>query len=139
MLERALVAHPRPDHRHTLQHCQMPDPALFRRIKALGICCNLFANHIYYWGEEHIAQHDGPVAGGPHGRLRHARCAWASPSPSTPTRPSRRWRRCSRAWCAVMRLTATGRVLGEGERIPVAHALARDHAGRGLHAEAGRR
>jgi len=27
MLERAITAHPRPDHRHTLQHCQMPDLA----------------------------------------------------------------------------------------------------------------
>ena len=44
-IEAAQTAMPRPDHRHTLQHCQMADAALFRRMKALGVCVNLFANH----------------------------------------------------------------------------------------------
>ena len=122
MLERALTAHPRPDHRHTLQHCQMPDPALFRRIKALGLCCNLFANHIYYWGEEHVAQTMGLARA-----ARMDACGTAlrlgipfaihSDAPVTPLAP------LFTAWCAVMRETAAGRVLGEGERIPVADAL----------------
>jgi predicted amidohydrolase YtcJ len=122
MFERALTAHPRPDHRHTLQHCQMPDPALFRRIKALGLCCNLFANHIYYWGEEHIAQTMGLARA-----ARMDACgtvlrmgipfAIHSDAPVTPLGP------LFTAWCAVMRLTAAGRVLGAGERIPVADAL----------------
>ena len=122
MLERALTAHPRPDHRHTLQHCQMPDPALFRRIKALGLCVNLFANHIWYWGEEHIAQTMGLSRA-----ARMDACGTVlrmgipfgihSDAPVTPLAP------LFTAWCAVMRLTAKGRVLGEGERIPVADAL----------------
>ncbi len=122
MLERALTAHPRPDHRHTLHHCQMPDPALFRRIKALGLCCNLFANHIWYWGEEHIAETMGLSRA-----ARMDACGTAlrlgipfgihSDAPVTPLAP------LFTAWCAVMRLTAKGRVLGEGERIPVADAL----------------
>jgi hypothetical protein len=122
MLERVLTAHPRPDHRHTLQHCQMPDPALFRRIKALGLCCNLFANHIYYWGEEHVAQTMGLSRA-----ERMDACGTAlrlgvplaihSDAPITPLAP------LFTAWCAVMRLTAKGRVLGEGECITVAQAL----------------
>jgi len=122
MLERALGAHPRPDHRHTLQHCQMPDPALFRRIKALGLCCNLFANHIYYWGEAHVAQTMGLARA-----MRMDACGTAlrmgipfaihSDAPVTPLAP------LFTAWCAVMRQTAAGRVLGEGERIPVGEAL----------------
>jgi len=122
MLEHALTAHPRPDHRHTLQHCQMPDPALFRRIKALGLCCNLFANHIYYWGEAHVAQTMGLARA-----MRMDACGTAlrmgipfaihSDAPVTPLAP------LFTAWCAVMRQTAAGRVLGEGERIPVADAL----------------
>ncbi|HZV11321.1 MAG TPA: amidohydrolase family protein, partial [Novosphingobium sp.] len=40
----ALARTPRFDHRHTLQHCQMADAAQFRRMKALGLACNLFAN-----------------------------------------------------------------------------------------------
>jgi hypothetical protein len=122
MLERALGAHPRPDHRHTLQHCQMSDPALFRRIKALGLCCNLFANHIYYWGEAHVAQTMGLARA-----MRMDACGTAlrmgipfaihSDAPVTPLAP------LFTAWCAVMRQTAAGRVLGEGERIPVGEAL----------------
>ena len=122
MLERALTADPRPDHRHTLQHCQMPDPALFRRIKALGLCCNLFANHLYYWGDEHVAQTMGLARAS-----RMDACGTAlrlgipfaihSDAPVTPLSP------LFTAWCAVMRQTASGRVLGEGERIPVADAL----------------
>lgn len=122
MLERALTAHPRPDHRHTLQHCQMPDPALFRRIKALDLCCNLFANHIFYWGEEHIAQTMGLSRA-----QRMDACATAmrlgipfsihSDAPVTPLDP------LFTAWCAVNRQTAKGRVLGAGECIPVADAL----------------
>ena len=56
---RALARHPRPDHRHTLQHCQMADAAQFRRMASLGLCANLFANHIY-WGDAHYAQTMGP-------------------------------------------------------------------------------
>lgn len=122
MLERALIAHPRPDHRHTLQHCQMPDRALFRRIAALGLCVNLFANHIFYWGDEHVAQTMGLSRA-----MRMDACGSAlelgiplaihSDAPITPLAP------LFTAWCAVMRQTASGRILGEGERIPVAAAL----------------
>jgi hypothetical protein len=122
MLERALTAHPRPDHRHTLQHCQMPDQALYRRISALGLCCNIFANHIYYWGEAHIAETMGLSRA-----MRMDGCgtvlrnniplAIHSDAPITPLDP------LFTAWCAVMRQTATGRVLGEAECITVAEAL----------------
>ena len=122
MLERAISAYPRPDHRHTLQHCQMPDQALYRRIAALGLCCNLFANHIYYWGEAHIAETIG---------LARAQsmdaCATVlrnkiplgihSDAPITPLDP------LFTAWCAVMRETSTGRILGADERISVEQAL----------------
>lgn len=122
MLERALIAHPRPDHRHTLQHCQMPDQALYRRIRNLGLCCNIFANHIYYWGEAHVRETMGLARA-----KRMDACGTAlrlgipfaihSDAPITPLDP------LFTAWCAVMRQTATGRILGEDERIPVAAAL----------------
>lgn len=122
MLDRAISAYPRRDHRHTLQHCQMPDQALYRRIAALGLCCNIFANHIYYWGEAHIAETLG---------LTRAQsmdaCATVlrnniplgihSDAPITPLDP------LFTAWCAVMRETSTGRVLGAHERISVEQAL----------------
>ena len=49
-LESVLAEYPRWDHRHTLQHCQMADAAQFRRMARLGMCANLFANHLYFWG-----------------------------------------------------------------------------------------
>jgi len=122
MIGRALQEAPRGDHRHTLQHCQMPDEALFRRMKALGICCNIFANHIFYWGDAHLALTMGPTRA-----ARMDACGTAlrlgvpfaihSDAPVTPLGP------LFTAWCAVNRRTASGVVLGEHERIPVADAL----------------
>ncbi|WP_416899218.1 MAG: amidohydrolase [Minwuia sp.] len=121
-VEAAQDGNPRRDHRHTLQHCQMASPAQFRRMKALGMCCNLFANHIYYWGEEHRAYTMGPDRA-----ERMDACGTAlregvpfaihSDAPVTPLGP------LFTAWCAVNRLTRTGRVLGPEERISVDAAL----------------
>jgi hypothetical protein len=121
-LERALARHPRADHRHTLQHCQMADAAQFRRMRALGLCVNLFCNHIYYWGDVHRRVTMGPDRAE---RMDAAGTALAlgvpfamhSDAPITPIGP------LFTAWCAVNRRTASGRVLGEGERIGVDDAL----------------
>lgn len=121
-LEAALTANPRADHRHTLQHCQMADESQFRRMKALGLCVNLFANHIYYWGDQHR-----DITMGPDRAARMDACATAerlgvpfaihSDAPVTPLAP------LFTAWCAVNRLTASGAVLGAAERISVDSAL----------------
>jgi predicted amidohydrolase YtcJ len=113
---------PRPDHRFTLQHCQLANAAQFRRIKALGMCVNLFPNHHFYWGEQHYSTTVGPERA-----MRMNACATAlatgvpmaihSDAPVTPLGP------LFTAWCAVNRLTANGRVLGEHECISVADAL----------------
>jgi predicted amidohydrolase YtcJ len=122
MIGRVLEAHPRPDHRHTLQHCQMADAAIFRRMAAQGMCVNLFANHLYYWGEQHAALTMGPTrARGLDAcatALREGvRLAIHSDAPVTPLGP------LFTAWCAVNRISARGRVLGPDERISVAEAL----------------
>lgn len=121
-IEAALAAHPRADHRHTLQHCQMADAAQFRRMARLGICVNLFANHLYYWGDAHYTQTMGPDRA-----CRMDACGTAlasgvpfaihSDAPVTPLGP------LFTAWCAVNRVTSSGRVLGESERISIADAL----------------
>jgi predicted amidohydrolase YtcJ len=121
-IEAAQLAHFRPDHRHTLQHCQMADASQFRRMAKLGICANLFANHIYYWGDQHAA-----ITMGPDRAARLDACATAlrcgvplaihSDAPVTPLGP------LFTAWCATNRLTASGEVLGPEERIDVAAAL----------------
>jgi predicted amidohydrolase YtcJ len=121
-IEDALRRHPAPDHRFTLQHAQLADAAQFRRMKSLGLCVNLFPNHHYYWGDQHHA-----VTVGPERAERMNACATAlatgvpmaihSDAPVTPLGP------LFTAWCAVNRRTASGRVLGERERISVADAL----------------
>ncbi len=42
-----------PDHRHTVQHCQLTTPEQYERMAAIGVNANLFTNHIYFWGDQH--------------------------------------------------------------------------------------
>ena len=121
-IEAAQEAHYRPDHRHTLQHCQMADASQFRRMRKLGVCANLFANHVHYWGDQHAA-----ITMGPDRARRMDACATAlredvalaiqSDAPVTPMAP------LFTAWCAVNRLTESGAVLGPDERISVEAAM----------------
>jgi predicted amidohydrolase YtcJ len=120
--DKALCEYPRRDHRHTLQHCQLADQAQYRRMRALGLCVNLFANHLYYFGDKHFETTVGPQRA----QAMNA-CATAlregvplaihSDSPVTPLAP------LTTAWCAANRLTETGRVLGPSERISAEEAL----------------
>jgi hypothetical protein len=112
-----------PDHRTTLQHCQLVTADQLRRAAALGAAVNLFANHLWYWGDEH---HDVTV--GPDRAHRIDPCASVlraglplalhSDASVTPIG------QLHTMWCAVNRLTPSGRVLGPNERIGVAEALA---------------
>jgi predicted amidohydrolase YtcJ len=121
-MEPALMEVPSPDHRFALQHCQLADAAQFRRMNKLGMCVNLFANHHFYWGDEHYR-----LTVGPERALRMNACRTAldsgvpmsihSDAPITPLGP------LFTAWCAVNRLTASGRTQGEYEKISVSEAL----------------
>ena len=121
-LEAVLRTQPGPDHRFILQHCQLADAAQFRRMKALGMGVNLFANHHFYWGDQHR-----DITVGPERAERMNACRSAldtgvpfaihSDAPITPLAP------LFTAWCAVNRLTASGRVLGANQRIGVMDAL----------------
>lgn len=121
-IEEALRLHPSPDHRFTLQHCQLADAAQFRRMKALDMCVNLFPNHHFYWGDQHYAMTVGPERA-----ERMNACATAlrsgvpmaihSDAPVTPLGP------LFTAWCACNRQTASGRTLGKHECINVDDAL----------------
>jgi predicted amidohydrolase YtcJ len=120
--EAALREYPVAEHRFTIQHGQMLNRAQFKRMKGLGLCANLFANHHYYWGDAHYS-----VTMGPERALRSNACATAlaegvplaihSDAPVTPLGP------LFTAWCAVNRLTSSGRVQGEAEKISVSDAL----------------
>lgn len=121
-LEAILVDHPRPDHRHTVQHCQLTTPAQYRRLAAVGADVNIFSNHLWFWGDQH---RDLTV-----GRDRASRmdaCATAaregirfsihSDASITPLG------HLHTMWCAVNRVTVSGDVLGPDERIPAELAL----------------
>jgi hypothetical protein len=121
-LEQAKIKQDRPDLLHVLQHCQMADRAQFRKMKRLGVAANLFSNHIYYFGDKHYE-----LTIGPDRALRMDACQSAldygvtlaihSDAPVTPMAP------LFTAWCAVNRLTESGKQLGEYEKISVADAL----------------
>ncbi len=121
-VETVLERHPRWDHRHTVQHCQLTTKAQYKRMSALGMCANIFANHLFYWGDQH---RDFTV--GPERARGMDACGTAlregvsfsihSDAPVTPLG------HLHTMWCAVNRVTASGDVLGEEEKISVHDAL----------------
>jgi predicted amidohydrolase YtcJ len=86
------------------------------------MCANIFTNHLWYWGDAH---HDLTV--GPERARRMEACATAeregvpfsihSDASVTPLG------HLHTMWCAVNRVTPSGRVLGEAERISAESAL----------------
>lgn len=121
-LEAVLKIHPSFDHRFTLQHCQLASTAQFRKMSKLGMCVNLFANHHYYWGDEHYRLTVGPERAERMNACRTAldanvNMAIHSDAPITPLAP------LFTAWCAVNRLTVSERVQGEHEKISIEEAM----------------
>ena len=121
-LEAAMRKHPWTGHRHVLQHCQMMGRDMYTRAADMGVCCNIFANHIWYFGDQHVSSTIGEDRA-----LRMDGCRSAidagvniaihSDAPVTPMGP------LFTAWCAVNRQTMSGRTLGEAQCIDVAEAL----------------
>ena len=110
------------DHRHTVQHCQLATSAQFRRMARLGVCANIFANHLWFWGDQHYASTVGPERANrlepcATAKREGVRFAIHSDAPVTPLG------QLHTVWCAVNRTTPTGRVLGEHEKIGVYDAL----------------
>ena len=91
-------------------------------MRALGMHVNLFANHHFYWGDQHRDVTVGPERAERMNACRSALDAGVpfavhSDAPITPIGP------LFTAWCAVNRRTASGRVLGQAQRIGVQQAL----------------
>ncbi len=121
--EQAMLSNPNPDLRHTLEHAQLSGIDQFKRMKALGLTVNLFANHVHYFGDIHWTSSLGPDRAR---RMDACADAWRvfdgefavhSDAPVTPLNPLKT------AWCAVNRITAGGRQLGVSQKISVAQAL----------------
>ncbi len=113
---------PADDHRTTVQHSQLTRDDQYRRIAELGMCANLFSNHVWFWGDQHVGVTVGPqrAAG-----MNAAKTVLElgiplsihSDAPVTPLGS------LHVAWCATNRRTADGEVLGETERLTVTEAL----------------
>lgn len=121
-IEAALKTHFNPEHRTTIQHCQMADAAQFERMAKLGACANLFSNHLYYFGDIHREVTVGPQRAEHMNAARTAlslgvKLAVHSDAPVTPMGPLH----C--AWAAVVRETAKGQSMGDAQRLCVAEAL----------------
>ena len=121
-IEAAGRKHPWPSARHVLQHCQMMGRDQFRKCADMGICTNIFSNHIWYFGDQHAELTIGEERAMRMDAARSAldegvRVALHSDAPVTPMGP------LFTAWCAVARETMRGRVLGEAQRITTEEAL----------------
>jgi len=120
--EAALKTHPRANHRFTIQHGQLINAAQYRRMAKLNMCVNHFANHHFYWGDEHYRLTVGPERAERMNGCRSALdngipLAIHSDAPVTPLSP------LFTAWCAVNRITHSGRTQGAHEKITVDEAL----------------
>ena len=121
-IEEAQTLWYRPDHRHTLQHCQFISQAQMRRAAKLGVCLNFFVNHIYYWGDIHRSKTLGYSRSRRMQALKSALAlgipvAMHSDAPVTPLGP------LFSMWCAMERRTASDHCLGEHEKLTVEQAL----------------
>jgi predicted amidohydrolase YtcJ len=100
----------------------MASASQLARAASLGLCINFFSNHLYYWGDAHYTQTMGADRANRMNAAESARrlgipFAFHSDAPITPLNP------LFTAWCASQRETASGRVLGANERVPIADAL----------------
>ena len=121
-VERILREDPWLDHRHTITHAQLTTQAQLRKMANLGLCANFFTNHLWYWGDQHYA-----ITVGPERANGLEPCASAlregvpfsihSDAGVTPLGS------LHTMWCAVNRMTPSGRVLGETEKISAEQAL----------------
>jgi len=121
-MQQALKKHPNDNHRFTIQHGQLINASQYKRMAKLNMCVNHFANHHFYWGDEHYTLTVGPERAERMNACRTAldNCvplAIHSDAPVTPLSP------LFTAWCAVNRLTSSGRTQGEYEKITVDEAL----------------
>jgi predicted amidohydrolase YtcJ len=110
------------DHRTTVQHCQLTRPDQYERMAELGLCANLFSNHLWYWGDQHVELTVGPERAAGMNAARRVLdlgipLSVHSDAAVTPLGP------LHVAWCAVNRVTPSGRVLGPEQRITVPEAM----------------
>lgn len=121
-IETLLGEHSWLDHRHTITHAQLITSAQMRRARNLGMVANFFVNHMFFWGDQHRhttvgpdrAQHLNPCGSADRIGLNYS---IHTDAPVTP--PGH----LHTMWAAVNRITPSGVVLGESERISIDRAF----------------
>lgn len=120
--EAAQQAYPRADARHTIIHCQTVREDQLDRISRLGVMPSFFVVHTYYWGDRHRDIFLGPCRARRISPLqsalaRNIKFTNHNDTFVTPIDP------LLSVWSAVNRLTSSGKVLGEEQRVNVVDAL----------------
>ena len=107
--------------RPVMIHAQLLGLDQLERVKALGVIPSFFVAHVYHWGEIHVKNFGLDRAG----RISPAGSAlsWCIPFTFHQDSPVIPPDMLETIWCACVRRTKTGRVLGAEERIPVEAAL----------------
>jgi len=113
---------PRDNHRHRIEHAQMMSPEQLDAAAELGVALNFFSNHLFYWGDIHYTTTMGPeraMRSNPakSALMKGIKVSIHSDAPVTPVAP------LFTMWCAVNRVTRTGMILGEQERLTPMEAL----------------
>ncbi len=114
--------HPREDPRHVAIHAQMTREDQLDRMKELGIIPSFFILHTYYWGDRHRDIFMGPERAARMSPLKSAldRDIIFTTHCDTPVVPMEPLRAI---WSSVTRLSSSGEVIGEDQRIDVKNAL----------------
>jgi predicted amidohydrolase YtcJ len=120
--EAALNANPRGDHRHRIEHCQTARPDQLDRMARLGVVSSVFINHLWHFGDRHLARFLGPERAHRMEPLksmtdRGIRWGLHSDYPVTEVDP------LMGIWLAVNRRTSGGQPIGEAEAVSVEQAL----------------
>lgn len=110
------------DGRFTLVHAQTIRPDQLERVKRLGVAITFFGPHIYYYGDRHYDTYLGPERAE---RMNpyHEAITIGIPTTIHTDAPVFPQDPLFCIWCAVNRITAEGRILGENQRISPLEAL----------------
>jgi predicted amidohydrolase YtcJ len=120
--EAALESYPRDDHRHRIEHCQTARPDQVERMARLGVTSSVFINHLWHFGDRHLARFLGPERAHrmePLASMTRLGIRWGlhSDFPVTEVDP------LMGIWLAVNRKTSGGQTIGEAEAVDVELAL----------------
>lgn len=121
-LEKAQELSPEKELRPIVIHCQTAREDQLDKMKQLGVTPSFFVLHTYYWGDRHWDIFLGPERAARLDPLQSALkreiiFTTHCDTPITPQKP------LLSIWASVNRLSASGRVIGDAQRVSVIDAL----------------